>query len=41
MQKWMDSERFADIKRPFTAADVIQLQGPAQSLTVLNGAAAM
>ena len=27
MQKWMDSERFADIKRPFTAADVIQLQG--------------
>ena len=39
MQKWMDSDRFADIKRPYTAAEVVQLQGPAQGLAVLNGAA--
>merc|ERR1719182_357215 len=27
MQKWMDSERFADIKRPYTAKEVVELQG--------------
>jgi len=27
MQKWMDSDRFADVKRPYTAAEVVQLQG--------------
>merc|ERR1719326_1552070 len=27
MQKWMDSDRFADIKRPYSAKEVVELQG--------------